>query len=65
VQKSRTKADHQHFSIQPVEFFFLLAQLCHMLTADQSTQVAQKDQQDVAAIAQSIFQRDGLAIHRL
>ena len=38
------KGNEQHFGVQPPELILMLAQLCHVLSADQSPQVAQEDQ---------------------
>ncbi len=40
----------------------MLAQLCHVLAAGQSTQVAQEHQQDVPPSAPRVAQGDGFAV---
>jgi hypothetical protein len=50
-QSYAAKSDNQHLNIPPGEFSLLLAQLCHVFTARQSTQVTQKHQQHMLAAA--------------
>lgn len=51
-----TERDRQHVRVEVLELGPALAQLCHVLTAVQSAQVAQKDQQDAAPLPEGLVQ---------
>jgi len=46
-QRRRPKRDDHYFRVQPLELILMLTQLCHVLSAAQSAQVAQEHQKDV------------------
>ena len=53
-----SEGDNDNARIPFFEFILVLAQLCHMLTAGNSTQVTQENKQDIVVRFEKVLKRD-------
>lgn len=61
----RSKRDDEDAGVEVCKFCLARAQLCGMFPAGDSTQVAEKNQQNVMVVFQHIAEGDGLAFGAL